>query len=385
MMRVIDSAIEKQPVNSIVAETPMDQPACHLVEFEDKSCPLCGAQHFASYLSTHDNSNAVPGTFQIVRCLDCQHLYTNPRPTPQTVLNCYPTDYAPHRVDDASVARQELPQKTVAADQAEKPPSRPWYLSPTARRIPGLRALYYWLTNDYSNLIPPDLKSGAQVIELGCATGSFLQKLQSRGCEVEGVEPVALAAQEAQRRGFRVHVGTFESLKIPATSRDAVFSWMVVEHLLTPKETLLEIHRVLRSDGWLVFSVPNAGCWEPWLFRSCWLAYDLPRHLQHFTPRRLTRLLQDCGYDRVTVVHQRNLLNVVASVGLALKRWFPNSHLAQKFVAWSACPTLWSQLALAPLAILLAVLRQGGNITVLARRPLAPGCLKAKTQSDSSY
>ncbi|WP_010582513.1 class I SAM-dependent methyltransferase [Schlesneria paludicola] len=348
----------------------MDQPQSR-VELEDKPCPLCGASHFARYLVSADNSKAVSGTFQIVRCLDCRHLYTNPRPTPETVLNCYPTDYGPHRVHSEAEAPQEAAPSTVAEKQTETPQSRPWYLSPAARRIPGLRALYYWLTNDYSNIIPTGLKSGAQVVELGCANGAFLQKLQARGCNVEGVEPVASAAEEAKRRGFRVHAGTLESLVLDNNSRDAFFAWMVVEHLLNPKDTLLEIHRALRPDGWLVFSVPNAGCWEPILFSTSWFAYDLPRHLQHFTPRRLTRLLNDCGYDRVTVVHQRNLLNVVSSVGLVLTRWFPNSPLAQKILAWSDRPTLWCQLALAPLAVLLAGLHQGGRLTVIARRPAA--------------
>jgi len=98
---------------------------------------------------------------------------------------------------------------------------------------------------------------------------------------------VALAAEEATRRGFQVHTGTPESASLISETYAAAFAWMVIEHLPNPCETLLELKRVLRPDGWLVFSVPNAGCWEPYVFDRNWWCYELPRHLQHLHSRAL--------------------------------------------------------------------------------------------------
>ena len=348
----------------------MDQPRSNVIQLEDKPCPLCDSGRSVSILRSPDQTGAVPGEFQIVRCRDCQHLYMNPRPTPETVLNCYPADYGPHRVDPL-VAPLQPPSDSAQKSEVTTSQKRPWYLSPAARSVPGLRSLYYWLTNDYSNYIPPELGTGNSALELGCATGAFLEKLRALGCDVDGIEPIASAAQEAKSRGLRVHVGTLESANVNGESRDACFAWMVVEHLLNPRESLLEMRRILRPDGRLVFSVPNAGCWEPLAFGKTWFAYELPRHLQHFTPSRLTKLLEDCGYDRITIIHQRNLLNVVSTIGILLTRWFPKSAFAKKVLNWSDRPTLWCQLALAPWAIVLAWLHQGGRLTVVARKPAA--------------
>lgn len=328
-----------------------------LVELEAMPCPLCGSHRFRVHLQNRDVLYHVAGEFQIVRCLDCRHLYMNPRPTSSTILNCYPSDYGPHDVGCSAPAE--------SADQSAR---QPWYLSPIVRWIPGLRGLYYWLTKTYGDFIP--LASGARLeaLELGCATGNFLEKLRAAGWHAQGVEPVRQAANEALRRGFPVHVGMLESARLRDDSFDAAFAWMVIEHLATPRETLLELARITRPDGWLVFSVPNAGCWEPYVFGKCWMVWELPRHLQHFTPKRLRLLLAECGYDRISIIHQRNLLNVVGSVGILLTRWFPKSRFAQRILAWPNHPTLWWQLVLAPFAIMLAWLHQGGRLTVVARR-----------------
>ena len=313
-------------------------------------------------------SYGVPGEFQIVRCLDCHHLYTNPRPTADTVLNCYPSDYGPHSVE-AIQPTPAIPVSIAAASTgSNSTATEPWYLSPAARRIPGLRSLYYWLTNDFSNYIPKGLRPGSRILELGCATGTFLLKLRDLGYDVHGVEPVASAASEAKKRGLEVHAGTLESADLPHESFDVVFAWMVMEHLLNPRETLLELRQRLRPDGFLVFSVPNAGCWEPKFFGKKWFAYELPRHLHHYTPRRLTSLLQECGYERIKIIHQRNLLTVVRSFGIVVASWIPKSRLAQRLIDWTDHPTLWGQLALAPFAIALSGLRQGGRLTVVARK-----------------
>ncbi len=333
-----------------------------VIELEEQPCPLCGSGRWRSFLTNGDVLYGVPGEFQIVRCLDCRHLYMNPRPTLATILDCYPVNYGPH---DSGVAPTS---DAGASEVATQPAPRPWYLSPAVRWVPGLRALYYWLTTSYGNFIPAASGQNLRAIELGCATGTFLEKLRDAGWSPQGIEPVAAAAQEAQRRGFSVHVGMLDSAALEADSFDGAFAWMVIEHLTNPRETFLELARVTRPDGWLVFSVPNVACWEPYVFGKSWMVWELPRHLQHFTPSRLRRLLADCGYDRVEIIHQRNLLNVVCSVGIVLTRWFPRSRTAQRILDWANHPTLWWQLALAPFAIVLAWLRQGGRLTVVARR-----------------
>jgi SAM-dependent methyltransferase len=153
----------------------------------------------------------------------------------------------------------------------------------------------------------------------------------------------------------------------PAGSFDACFAWMVVEHLHDPLATLREVRRLLRDDGWLVFSVPNYGCWEARVFGRYWHALDLPRHLQHFRPQTLRQMLAQTGFRVERVIHQRNVLNLLGSLALWLRVHRPRSRLGPALIQYTNHPRMWPQIALAPLAKLLAWLRQGGRLTVIAR------------------
>jgi SAM-dependent methyltransferase len=247
-------------------------------------------------------------------------------------------------------------------------------LSPPVRRIPGLRRLYYWLSESYAQIIPEVGCSPKRALELGCADGQFLERLEREGWEAEGVEPAAEPARRAQARGLRVHIGRLDPGLMPADYFDAVFAWMVLEHLHDPLATLREIRRVLKDSAWLVFSVPNFACWERRVFGRYWFSLDLPRHLQQFTPRALRRILDGCGFRTVRVIHQRNILNLTGSLAYWLRDRFPRSKLGPAVLRFTDKPGLWGTLAMAPPAILLAWLRQGGRLTVIARSTIAgPG------------
>jgi SAM-dependent methyltransferase len=346
-----------------------------LVELADIPCPLCGAGRYEVRLESVDLMHGISGQFRVVRCLECRHVYMNPQPTPETVLFGYPDQYGPHAAmhaesSESSPTNVESPPSagSQSIGAPADSPQRPWYLRPSVRRIPGLRSLYYWLTDTRGDFIPPRGSGSANALELGCATGTFLKKLRDAGWNARGVEPVAPAATVARREGFDVHVGTLESAACSNSTFDAVFGWMVIEHLNDPRSALREMGRMTKPDGWLGISIPNFGCWEPTIFGRYWYLWELPRHLHFFTPKSIRRLVEECGFDRVQIVHQRNALNLVGSLGLWLRRRFPRSRLSRRILEWPDHPTTWWQLALAPIAIALAAVRQGGRLLVIARR-----------------
>lgn len=333
------------------------------------ACPLCDADETSHHLTGFDMQYGLPGKFQVERCRRCRHVFMNPQPTAESIPSCYPINYGPHRPDSNSTSAK--PATATKADTPTKPQQqaiiRPWYMRLGAGHLPGLKSLYNWLTDKKSETIPTDAP-GKTAVEIGCANGDFLRRLRESGWDAVGIEPAAHAAETARQRGFVVHHGMLESIALPPQSTDAVFAWMVIEHLPQPATALKQIHRILRPGGVIAFSVPNFGCWEPIVFGRHWDAYELPRHLQHFTPKTITRLLKQSGFDDIRIVHQRNLLNVVGSLGFKLHSWSPNSRLAKQLIAWPHNPTMWPQLALAPLAKLLAIIRQGGRLTITARR-----------------
>lgn len=371
------------------------------IQLEDIPCPLCGSDEHSLRLESRDLLHEVPGSYRIVRCCHCRHLYMTPRPTLKTLPLCYPDGYGPHEPvvttgpdssitalptsDESSPATSNALPTAVESSQQPSDQS-PWYLSGVVRSIPGLRSFYHWLTDSRSEFLPSPESDNARAIELGCATGKFLLRLQDAGWKAEGIELVESAAEESRSLGFHVHAGTLESASVESNTYDGAFAWHVLEHLPDPRASLIEFHRVLNNDGWLAFSIPNVSCWEPVVFGRMWYLWEIPRHLHFFGPSRIRQLLIETGFNEIRIIHQRTLLNVVGSLALCLKQRWPHSSLTEKLLDYPNHPRMWWQILLAPAAIFLATMRQGGRLTVIARchKPLAKPLTQNEEQSSES-
>lgn len=317
------------------------------VEWEETPCPLCGADQPQLMLTGTDRLLGLPGTFQLVQCGGCGHAYLNPRPTQETIGAFYPPEYGPyHAPTDGDTNHQTIEP---------------------AKRVGPLRRCLRWFLDPQGEFIPPIARTPRRALEIGCADGGFLTRLQTQGWQVSGVEFSPDAAATAQQRGLDVQLGTLESAELPANHFDAVFLWMVLEHLHDPQATLAEIRRILKPDGWLMFSVPNFGSWERRFFGRYWYALDLPRHLQHFTTGTVRRLLEETGFEVEKMIHQRTANNIAGSFGYWWRERFPNSRLAAALIQHCDEPRTGLVLLLAIPAKILAWIRQGGRLTVVAR------------------
>lgn len=222
---------------------------------------------------------------------------------------------------------------------------------------------------DHSQLIPEPSGQERRALEIGTGRGDFLTKLQSRGWEVVGIEPSAQAVEQARQSGHIVHHGTLEGVDFEEKSFDAIFAWMVLEHVVSPRKALDRVNTWLKPEGTFYFSVPNFGCLEPLLFGRYWIAWEAPRHLHQFTPTVLKRLLHEAGFQKIRLIHQRNVRDYYGSLGAWLLDRNPESRWGRKLMNWFAdSPPLGVHVLLTPVALLLALLKQGGRLTVIARR-----------------
>jgi SAM-dependent methyltransferase len=260
---------------------------------------------------------------------------TNPRPTRESISFYYPEDYGPFK------------STTVNPD----------IVAPFWKRLINS---FLPLNNDCI----PSIKPGS-MLEIGCASGTFLHHMAKKGWAVTGIEISPIAAKAAQCLGYSVFNGAVEDAPEPANLYDLVVGWMVLEHLHDPLTALGHLRRWTRPGGWLVLSVPNAGSLEFSVFREYWYALDVPRHLYHFTPQTLRNLMTACGWRVEKILHQRIMGNLAASIGYRMREKGYYGRLTEWLITFPENGPM--QYVFYPLGLLFGALGQTGRMTVFAR------------------
>ncbi len=231
---------------------------------ETVRCDLCGSERSRLHLCVKDKIYGLAGEFSLVRCEDCGLLYINPRPDRASIGQFYPDlDY--HAFKPTGGFKQKL-LDSRRQSEAEK-------------LLTGLPA-------------------GANVLEIGCGTGELLAVLKDRGANAIGVEPNGAAAQSANSNyGLNVHTGMLDDWhdQLPAASFDLILMKYALEHVHSPKTTLMQIAKLLRPGGRAVFWIPNAASWDARLFGANWRGLDAPRHLYIFTPETIGQFAQSAN------------------------------------------------------------------------------------------
>jgi SAM-dependent methyltransferase len=134
-----------------------------------------------------------------------------------------------------------------------------------------------------------------RLCDLGCWTGSFLVAARERGWETTGVELSQWASDRARERKLDVLTGSIGDQLVAADSFDVVVLSDVLEHVPEPAQVLAEARRILRDDGVLWITVPDAGSRVARLMGSHWWSV-LPMHLHYFSRRSMEGLLADQGF-----------------------------------------------------------------------------------------
>ncbi|MHB0866596.1 MAG: class I SAM-dependent methyltransferase [Thermoleophilia bacterium] len=145
--------------------------------------------------------------------------------------------------------------------------------------------------------------SGASLLEVGCATGWFLDEARRDGFTVQGVEPSDYAAAWGKKElGLPIRPGTLREAGFANGSFDGVIYWDVLEHLTDPLGELQEAARVLAKDGYLFASVPNVGSFLARVMQKKWFGYaKIREHLFFHNRKSITIALDRSGFDVVSI------------------------------------------------------------------------------------
>ncbi|RZK49104.1 MAG: class I SAM-dependent methyltransferase [Hymenobacter sp.] len=230
------------------------------------SCPICNGSDLHDHLRVQDKSVSQE-TFLIQQCGACGFQLTNPRPDAASIGRYYESAaYVSHNPAAAGLVNQVYKA-----------------------------ARYFTVRRKVALISRLNGDRAGRLLDYGCGTGHFLAAAKAAGWQVTGLEPSELARADAAARVGQPVGRPTDLASLPASSFDAVTLWHVLEHVHTLHDTLAQLLRVLRPGGRLLIAVPNAASRDAREYGADWAAYDVPRHLYHFTPPTMRQLLARHG------------------------------------------------------------------------------------------
>jgi 2-polyprenyl-3-methyl-5-hydroxy-6-metoxy-1,4-benzoquinol methylase len=131
-----------------------------------------------------------------------------------------------------------------------------------------------------------------KLLDVGCGTGDFLKVAKDNNWGVSGIEPNQQARTIANKKTGDSVFDIQQLLKFESNSFDVITLWHVLEHL--PKlESHIEIFEsLLKPNGRLVIAVPNYNSYDAKHYKNFWAAFDVPRHLWHFSQTSIARVVK---------------------------------------------------------------------------------------------
>lgn len=218
------------------------------------ACPVCGQARLAFVLKAKDHTVSQE-YFEIWECADCSLRFTQHIPIESDIARYY---------------------------QAEE------YVSHTNTRKGFINSLYhlvrsYTLRQKRRTIEKICARKSGKLLDIGCGTGEFLAEMKRAGWEVEGLEPDPGARSQAVAKGLMVHDSS-QLFGLTPNTYDAITLWHVLEHVHKLEDYVAQLCRLLKPEGKLFIAVPNYLSSDADHYQAEWAAYDVPRHLYHFTP-----------------------------------------------------------------------------------------------------
>lgn len=234
------------------------------------NCPVCSGDKIKPFIKCLDHT-VTHQEFSIEQCETCGFLFTNPRPDSTEIGQFYESSA---------------------------------YISHTNSKQGIFNRVYQFIRKkaiqDKISLIKNTLgkQEGINLLDIGCGTGEFLNGCKKAGWTVKGIEP----SDSARNQGianYGLAIGEEKDLESDSSSYDAITLWHVLEHVHPLNKRIEQIHRLLNHNGILVIAVPNSSSYDQSIFKENWAAWDVPRHLYHFTPTTIKNLLGRHGFEHI--------------------------------------------------------------------------------------
>lgn len=230
-----------------------------VIHFE--KCPVCSSEQIKPYLKATDwGYSGKP--FEIYECKQCTFAFTQDIPDQTEIAQYYQhADYVSH-TDTQEGLFFKIYHKV---------------------RAKMLRKKRLWVEKHSTK---------GRILDIGAGTGYFLNEMKQNAWEVLGFEPEATARSVAQSN-FKIDLKS-DLEKIVNTEKkfDALSMWHVLEHVHTLDTYFEYFNQLLNPKGKVFIAVPNYTSTDGQFYKENWAAWDVPKHLWHFSPQSLEKLAE---------------------------------------------------------------------------------------------
>ncbi len=316
-------------------------------------CPCCDGPASTPLRSVTAAGGRIAEVFELRECRACGIVFLEPRPDDRLLARLYDEDF----YVSTGWSYQALASRVIELNQSGR-----------RRRV--------------ERYVRP-----GRLLDIGSGDGSFVHHMARHGWDATGIDPspAALEFTRLTPNGGRFLQGSLEDFDGAPRSLDLVTMWQVLEHVGEPRPLLRRCRELLRPGGLFVASVPNIEGWSSRLTGERWWGLDVPRHVVHYAPATLGRVVGRAGLRVVRIRHRSFQYDPYALLHSTLDWAFTRRHflsaLAKRQVpgdmsrgeyAYNLAVLAALAPALAPLCVattsLAACLGHGGFIEIHARR-----------------
>ncbi len=233
-------------------------------------CPVCNKEDISFLIHTKDYS-LTRKHFDIIQCANCSLRYTYPMPTENEIAPYY-----------------DFPAYISHSDVKEGWMNKIYHKV----RTYTLREKTNWVQALFTG-------HKGHILDIGAGTGAFAHSMKMKGWKVTALEPDAASRQRALDN-YGIDLLPIEDVySLPEQTYEVISLWHVLEHVHDLKGYLDKFEKLLKPNGRLIIAVPNYTSYDAVFYKKHWAAYDVPRHLYHFSPESMNYLVQQANLQIV--------------------------------------------------------------------------------------
>ncbi len=226
-------------------------------------CSVCGSEQYNLLYN-------VKG-FDTVQCKKCEFVFVNPRVGNNDLYKMYSDNYFTNQNEGYGYQNYELTSHLRS------------------------KTFQKWIEG-----IEPYLSKGkGLILDIGCASGTFLELMREKGWDVEAIELDKQMVEKLKGKNIKVFEKPFEEFTSDKKYQ-LITMFDVLEHIPDLKTTFEKLHELLDKDGIVVLITPDFSSTQRKVFGKKWFQYKPQEHIQYFTPATLAKAIEPYG---LTLVH----------------------------------------------------------------------------------